>query len=128
VPNVRSTSISTIAEAYGEHDMPPAVWDFTQEGYELVGGRLDQLPDGRPVAYTFYRSASDAIMCAFETEPIRAATASNAVDWYALHQVYSYRGYSICFIRLMLPGHFVALLVSRVPPQQLADIVTRAEY
>ena len=64
-PNIKSTAPADISDAYMEHELPGFVWNFQHVGYKLVGGRVDHLPDGTPVAYTFYRSDNGTILCTY---------------------------------------------------------------
>ena len=64
-PNVKSDSPADISDAYMDHQLPGFLWNFQQSGYKLIGGRLDRLPDGSPVAYTFYRGDTGTILCTY---------------------------------------------------------------
>jgi putative zinc finger protein len=120
-----SDKVDDVARAYREADMPADIYHFEQSGYGLAGGRLERLPDGRPVTYTLYAGYQGSILSicykdARMTAPVGAAYASGE------HSFYDYMGYSIC-LTFYPTGHFVSILISRQPLQQLAWAVTLAE-
>ena len=65
-PNVPSGSVQAVLTAYIEHGMPSYMWDFGPQGFKLSGGRLEHLPDGTPVTYTWFGSAKGGVMCMFK--------------------------------------------------------------
>jgi hypothetical protein len=108
-PNVTSNSPPDISAAYMDHKLPGLLWNLQPSGYKLVGGRIEQLRDGSPVAFTFYRGDAGTILCtymkaeAFEPPP-------GAVHAMGEHNYYEYKGYRIC---LSYPrGGFICILVS----------------
>lgn len=121
-PDVPSTSPAEVARAYRAAHMPSNLWVFSPSGYRLVGGRLDRLPDGRPVAYTLYRGAKGDILCVFLKPEGRQAPA-HASERLDGHSFYAYRGYSICYTA---KGDFLCLLVSRAALAELVEDVRRA--
>ena len=60
-PNVPSNSYGDIAGAYVDAHMPGYIWNFNSSGLRLVGGRLDKLPDGRTVTFTFYKGEGNSL-------------------------------------------------------------------
>jgi hypothetical protein len=113
-PNVPSGSIDTVLAAYIEHGMPSYMWDFGPEGFKLIGGRLDQLPDGTPVSYTWFRKQKTGVMCMFRTTvgfspPILAHERRQSMLFYR------YRGFSICLLNLGNYESFISVIVSPMP-------------
>jgi hypothetical protein len=130
-PNVKSDSPADISDTYMEHKLPGFIWDFRQRGYKLIGARLDRLPDGSPVAYTFYRGDSGTILCTYMKshglrpppgELVSASGEGADSNFYGEHHYYQYKGYSIC---LSYPqGGSICILVSQHPMKQfLQDVV-----
>ena len=123
-PNVPSQSYGDIAGAYLEAHMPGFIWNFNGSGFTLVGGRLDKLPDQRPVTFTLYKGAQTSLLCAryrvseFNPPP-------GAVHEMGDHLFYSYHGYSICYSYSPI-GNFVCVLITRQPVKQLLDSVEYA--
>jgi hypothetical protein len=121
-PNVRSDSIDTVLAAYIEHGMPSYMWDFGPKGFKLVGGRLDHLPDGTPVSYTWFRKDKGGVMCMF-----RATNGFNPPT--ALHDehdrllFYRYRGFSVCLINLANYGNFISVIVSPMQMDEFERLV-----
>ncbi len=73
--------------------MPGYLWNFNGSGMTfLVGGRLDKLPDNRPVTFTFYQGSGMSLLCTrykvHEFNPPPGAV--REVDD---HLFYSYYGY-----------------------------------
>ena len=128
-PNVKANSPAEISDTYMEHQLPGYVWDFGQRGYKLVGARMDHLPDGSPVAYTFYRGDSGTILCTYmkshglqpppgESQEARELAESTL---YGGHHYYQYKGYSVC---LSYPrGGSICILVSQHPMKQFVQDV-----
>ena len=120
-----SDKVDDVARAYREADMPADIYYFEQSGYGLTGGRLERLPGGRSVTYTLYQGYQGNILSicykdARMAAPVGAAYAAG------VHSFYDYMGYSIC-LTFYPTGHFVSILVSRQPLQQLVWAVTLAE-
>ena len=129
-PNVKANSPADISDTYMEHKLPGFVWDFGQRGYKLVGARMDHLPDGSPVAYTFYRGDSGSILCTYmKSHGLRPPPGESRDQGengdgslYGEHHYYLYKGYSVC---LSYPrGGSICILVSQHPMKQFVqDIV-----
>jgi len=121
-PNVPSRSIDTVLAAYIEHGMPSYMWDFEPEGFKLIGGRLDKLPDGTPVSYTWFRKQKTGVMCVF-----RATVGFNppmlAHDSRQGMLFYRYRGFSICLLNLGNYGNFISLIVAPMPMIEFQHMV-----
>jgi hypothetical protein len=104
--------------------MPGFIWNFNGSGLTLVGGRLDKLPDQRPITFTLYRGARTSLLCAryrvseFNPPP-------GAVHEMDDHLFYSYYGYSICYSYSPI-GNFVCVLITRQPVKQLLESVEYA--
>jgi len=113
-PNVPSGSIDMVLAAYIEHGMPSYMWDFGPEGFKLIGGRLDQLPDGTPVSYTWFRRQNTGVMCMLRQVSGFAAPAAHHSEIHHL-LFYRYRGYSVCLINVGGYGDFISVIVSPIP-------------
>ncbi len=126
-PNVPSGSVGEVLTAYVEHGMPSYMWDFGPEGFKLVGGRLDQLPDGTPVSFTLFRKQQSGVMCVFK--PISGfVPPSKAHDKRGGMLFYRYRGYSVSLINLGNYGSFISVIVSPMPLRPFEDLVIAAAH
>ncbi len=119
-PNVPSGSPADISDAYLNHKMPGYLWNFGPGGYRLVGGRLEQLPDGRMAAFTYYQGESGGILCTYvrSTDPMPPGALHQSDE----HAYYSYKGYSICLSRYPR-GNFICVLVTRRPMPEFMETV-----
>lgn len=119
-PNVPSASPGDIQMAYASAGMPDFLWNFSGSGLALKGGRIEQLPDGRKVAYTLYQGARGSLLCA----RFKAANAPppGTVQKLDGHHFYTYRGYSVCYTYVG-DGGFVCILASRLPLDQMVKAV-----
>ena len=127
IPNVPSNSVAEVLTAYVEHGMPSYMWDFGPDGFKLVGGRLDHLPDGTPVSFTLFRKDRSGVMCVFRpisgfVAPMKAHDERNGMLFYR------YRGYSVCLINLGNYGSFASLIVSPLPLRQFENLVVAAAH
>ncbi|MGO9605216.1 MAG: anti-sigma factor family protein [Candidatus Binataceae bacterium] len=119
-PNVPSGSPADISDAYMDHKMPGYLWNFGPAGYRLVGGRLEQLPDGRMAAFTFYRGDGGTILCTYTHAP--GFKPAGAIQEMGSHAYYTYKGYSICLSKYP-HGDFICLLVSRRPMPEFMETI-----
>jgi len=127
-PNVKANSPADLSDTYMEHQLPGFVWDFGQRGYKLIGARLDRLPDGSPVAYTFYRGDSGTILCTYmkshglRPPPGESQDLGENNAYGPEHHYYHYKGYSVC---LSYPREgCICILVSQHPMKQFVqDII-----
>ncbi len=119
-----SDKVDDVARAYREADMPADIYHFEQSGYGLAGGRLERLSDGRPVTYTLYQGYQGNILSICYKDA-RMAAPVGAVYAAGVHSFYDYMGYTIC-LTFYPTGHFVSILISRQPLQQLVWAVTLA--
>ena len=109
-PNIKSNSPADISDAYMVHKLPGFLWNFQPSGYRLVGGRVDHLPNGRPVSFTFYRGANGTILCTF-MEARGFEPPPGVMRVMGNHNYYDYHGYRIC---LSYPhGDFICILTTR---------------
>jgi hypothetical protein len=123
-PNVKSDSPADISDAYMDNQLPGYLWNFHESGHRLVGGRVEHLPDGSPVAFTFYRSDTGSILCTY-MKSHGMQPPDGELPLGGIHHYYQYRGYSICLS--YPPGGFVCILVSRQPMNRfLEDIIESA--
>jgi hypothetical protein len=60
-PNVPSASLETVLSAYIDDGKPAYIWDFGPQGFKLVGGRFERLPDGTLVSYIWFRGEKSGI-------------------------------------------------------------------
>jgi hypothetical protein len=113
-PNVPSSSIGTVLTTYIEDGMPSYMWDFGPQGFKLVGGRFEHLPDGTPVTYTWFRGPKGGVMCMLRQVSGFAAPAAHHSEIHHL-LFYRYRGYSVCLINVGGYGDFISVIVSPIP-------------
>jgi hypothetical protein len=99
--------------------------DFSAAGYQIAGGRVDHLPNGRLVTYTLYQSDAGQILSLCFSDPSMSAPIG-AVEWLGMRSFYTYKGYSIC-LSFYPAGHFVSILVSRMPLHELLSNVASAD-
>jgi hypothetical protein len=124
-PNVPSTSIETMLTAYVERGMPAYMWDFGPEGFKLVGGRWEPLPDGTPVTFTWFRGAKGGIMCIFrQTEAFNPPPLAHDEQHRLLF--YRYRGFSFCLINVGGYGNFISVIAAPMPLRQFEHLVFSA--
>jgi anti-sigma factor RsiW len=127
-PNVPSGSPGEIADAYITRKMPGYLWNFQPSGYKLIGGRLDQMPDGRTVTDTFYRADDgSAILCRFMTFANLKLPAEHSGEPFGEHRMYEYRGYTIC-LSYLPTGKYICILVSGKPMKQFMQDISASEY
>jgi hypothetical protein len=121
-PNVPSSSVGTVLTAYIEDGMPSYMWDFGPQGFRLVGGRFEHLPDGTPVTYTWFRGTKAGVMCMFrQTSGFQAPDAPHTEGDHLFF--YRYRGYSVCLINVGGYGDFLSVIVSPMPMKQFMRMV-----
>jgi hypothetical protein len=119
-PNVPSDSPADISDAYLNHKMPGYLWNFGPGGYRLVGGRLEQLPNGKMAAFTYYHGDRDSILCTYMHAP--GPLPGGALHEGDAHSYYVYKGYSICISRYPR-GDFICLLITRSPMDQFMETI-----
>jgi hypothetical protein len=110
-----SAELPDISVSYEKIQMLPEFCDFALAGYELVGGRIDRMPDGEPVTYTLYRNRNESLLSIGLRKQIGAPDGGY---WFDAHALYSYRGYGIC-LTIYPVGHFVSIIVTRAPMVKL---------
>jgi hypothetical protein len=124
-PNVPSASIDTVLTAYIENGMPAYMWDFGPEGFKLVGGRIERLPDGTPLAYTWFRGSHHGVMCLFRK--VAVFIPPGATHQERDHMLfYRYKGFSVCMINVGSYGNFVSVIVAPMPMKDFIALVTTA--
>jgi hypothetical protein len=124
-PNVPSTSMETMLTAYVEHGMPAYMWDFAAEGFPLVGGRWDPLPDGTPVTYTWFKNAHGGIICLFkQTDGFNPPQIAHDERHHLLF--YRYRDFSFCLIDVGGYGSFVSVIAAPMPLDRFERLVLAA--
>jgi hypothetical protein len=114
-----------ISRSYRDVDMPDDLFDFSAVGYHIAGGRVDRLPNGRRVTYTMYSGDVGQILGLCFSDASMAAPVG-AVDWVGMRSFYTYKGYSIC-LSFYPTDHFVSILVTRMPLQQLLREVANTD-
>jgi hypothetical protein len=121
VPNVPSASPREISDAYMGHKMPGILWNFGPAGYQMIGGRVEQLSDGQTATFTYYRGDHDSILCTYMPAPallpVGAVHETDSRTWY------SYKGYSIC-VSNYTRGGFICILTSRQPMADFMQLVS----
>jgi anti-sigma factor (TIGR02949 family) len=110
-----SVELPDISASYEKMRMPAEFCDFALAGYELVGGRIDHMPDGSPVTYTLYRNQTKSILSIGLKQRISAPQDGY---WFSSHAFYSYRGYGIC-LTIYPVGHFASIIIARMPMVEL---------
>jgi hypothetical protein len=124
-PNVPSDSIETVLTAYIEHGMAPYMWDFGPQGFKLVGGRLERLSDGTPVAYTWFRGSSGGVMCLMRpTAAFQPPPGAHEENQHVLF--YRYRGFSVAMLNVGGYGSFVSVIVAPTPMRQFMPLILGA--
>lgn len=124
-PNVPSTSMETVLAAYVEHGMPAYMWDFSAQGFKLIGGRWDPLPDGTPMTYTWFRGGPGGVMCIFrQIEGFNPP--SIAHDEHHKLLFYHYRQFSFCVINVGGYGNFISVITAPMPLKQFEHLVLAA--
>ncbi len=127
-PNVPSGSPGEIADAYMTHKLPGYLWNFQPSGYKLIGGRLDQMSDGRMVTDTFYRADDGStILCRFMAYANLKLPVNESGQAFGEHRMYEYRGYTICLTYLPT-GTYICILVSAKPMKQFMQDISASEY
>jgi hypothetical protein len=112
-PNVDADSVPTLFVHYKRNlNFQVFVWDFSRVGMKLVGGRIDHLPDGRTVAYTMYQGPPGHLLCMRYKADLPDRPGGQEIGAFAIHKVYSYRGYTICVTQ---HGDAACFLISRMP-------------
>jgi hypothetical protein len=119
-----SDDLPDISSSYEKSQMQPEFCDFAMAGYQLVGGRVDRLPDGAPVTYTLYRNPDNSILSIGLKQ--KTMDVPQGGYWFETHAFYSYRGYSLC-LTVYPVGHFVSLIVTRAPLIELLRAVAAAD-
>jgi Putative zinc-finger len=114
-----------ISRSYRDVDMPDDLFDFSAAGYHIAGGRVDRLPNGRRVTYTMYSGDAGQILGLCFSDASMAAPVG-AVNWVGMRSFYTYKGYSIC-LSFYPTDHFVSILVTRMPLQQLLREVANTD-
>jgi hypothetical protein len=123
--NVPSGSVDAVLTAYVEHGMPAYMWDFGPDGFRLVGGRFDRLPDGTPLTFTWFRGQRSGVMCMFKRTN---AFIPPAVAHEENHHLffYRYKGYSVCLINVGGYGNFISVIVAPMPLKEFMPLVLKA--
>jgi hypothetical protein len=127
--NVPSGSPDSVVSAYIAIGMPPYLWDFKPDGYKLVGGRIDHMPDGTPVIYTLYRGYVGALMCMFK-QTHKFNPPPGVYEEHHHYLFYKYKGYSICLTDLSGfnygTSNYICVLAARVPIKEFVQEVLSA--
>jgi hypothetical protein len=124
--NIPSNSIDTMLTAYIADGMPAYMWDFGPEGFKLVGGRWEPLPDGTPATYTWFHGAKGGVMCMIRQvdefkPPARPHQEHNRLLFYKYH------GFSLCLINIGGYGNFICVVATRMPLEQFMSLVFAAD-
>ncbi len=107
--------------------MPAYMWDFGPEGFKLVGGRWQSLPDGTPVTYTWFHSVKGGVICMMrETDAFNPPPGAREEYHHLLF--YQYRGFSLCLINIGGYGNFISVIAAPIPMRQFVALVLRAVH
>ncbi|HVC44907.1 MAG TPA: zf-HC2 domain-containing protein [Candidatus Binataceae bacterium] len=120
-----SDVFNDVARSYREANMPDDIFNFAQAGYQISGGRIDHVADGSPVTYTLYAGDAGTILSICFRDSSMAAPIG-AINWLGMRSFYAYKGYSIC-LSFYPTGHYVSILVSRMPADQMIRDVAMAD-
>ncbi|MBF6560391.1 MAG: zf-HC2 domain-containing protein [Candidatus Binataceae bacterium] len=120
-----SDVFNDVARSYREANMPDDIFNFAEAGYQISGGRIDHMADGSPVTYTLYAGDAGTILSICFRDSSMAAPIG-AINWLGMRSFYAYKGYSIC-LSFYPTGHYVSILVSRMPADQMIRDVAMAD-
>ncbi|HTY55705.1 MAG TPA: zf-HC2 domain-containing protein [Candidatus Binataceae bacterium] len=128
VPTVSAESGTKLGDHYNDwisHElgMPLKAWNFDKLGYHFVGGRADQLPDGRRVVYTVYSGPEGKIVCAFE-RAVNFPIPPGGETVNRVHHFYRYKGMSLC---LTVMPNMVCILTCRMPLDDFIHAIKQVE-
>jgi len=124
-PTVKSNAPPDISAAYMDHHLPGILWNLQPSGYKLVGGRIENLRDGSPAAFTYYRGDTGSILCTYMKAPPGFVPPSGAIHVMGEHNYYEYKGYRIC---LSYPlNNFICILVTRRAMNDFVQDVAASE-
>ncbi len=99
--------------------MPDDLLDLSPAGYHWPAPAPNACPTDVPITYTLYESESGSILSICYPDAAMAAPVG-AINWLGMRSFYRYKGYSIC-MSFYPAGHFVSILVSRMPVTALAQ-------
>jgi hypothetical protein len=125
--NVPSASVDAVVTAYVEHGMPAYMWDFGPDGFRLVGGRIDRLPDGTPLTYTLFRGPRGGVMCMFKRTDAFLPPAIPHEEQRHLF-FYRYKGFSVCLINVGGYGSYISVIVAPLPMREFMPLVLKAAF
>jgi hypothetical protein len=125
-PNVPSANPAEVSTAYHAAGMPSELWDFSNAGFKMAGGRIDTMPDGQRVVYTLYRGPFGASILCMMTNGVSMPPPPDAVMRTANHQCYRYNRASVC-LSYGPKGSFTCILVTHEPVEHLMRIIRQAE-
>lgn len=123
-PTVKSNAPPDISAAYMDHHLPGILWNLQPSGYKLVGGRIEYMRDGSPVAFTFYRGDTGSILCTYIKAP-GFEPPIGAIKVIGEHNYYEYKGYRICVSYPL--DNFVCILVSRRTMNDFVQDISASE-
>jgi len=109
-PTVKSNAPPDISAAYMDHHLPGVLWNLQPSGYKLVGARIENMRDGSPAAFTYYRGETGSILCTYMKAP-GFEPPIGATKVIGEHNYYEYKGYRICVSYPL--GNFICILVTR---------------
>jgi Negative regulator of sigma F len=122
--NVPSASVESVLAAYVEHGMPAYMWDFGPQGFKLIGGLWQPLPDGTPVTFTCFRGTTGGVICMMkQTDAFKPPPGALEVERGLLF--YRYRGFSICLINIGGYGDFLSVIAAPMPMRQFVALIMR---
>jgi len=99
----------------------PFVWDFSPLGLALAGARIDPQPDGRTIAYSFYRGRAGSILCINSRQRDFNIPPGGEI----VHGVHFFR-YKGVWVGVANYGSVFCYLVTRLTPTQMTPALIRS--
>ncbi len=122
--NVQAATAEDLQRQYHEQvQLFPYVWDFSQMGFRLVGGRIEPMKNGTPATFTLYRGAKGDIMCTrYRVDSMMIPRGGRHLN--GIHHLYNYKGYTVC---MTVENGVCCMLVTRMPVDEFYQGLDRLE-
>ncbi|HKD66366.1 MAG TPA: zf-HC2 domain-containing protein [Candidatus Binataceae bacterium] len=98
----------------------PFVWDFSSVGLTMAGARIEHRPDGRTIAYSWYKGKPGSVLC-INFRQLDYAVPAGGEEVHGV-RFYNYRG---LWIGVVNYGSVFCYFVTRLTPQQLMPVLIR---